>query len=83
VTEESRLFQVAFLGGENVPKSVVDAIKMGFWNFEPELVEETGYSATGAIPGSREKIEILAARAQEGLPLWHNDDRNDYDDRLG
>ena len=82
-TEESRLFQVAFLGGENVPKSVVDAIKMGFWNFEPELVEETGYSATGAIPGSREKIEILAARAQEGLPLWHNDDRNDYDDRLG
>jgi hypothetical protein len=70
-------------GGKNVPKSVVDAIKMGFWSFEPELVEQTSYSATAAIPGSREKIEILATRAQEGLPLWHNDDCNDYDDRLG
>ena len=81
--EDLRLFQAAFSGGKNVPTSVLEAIKMGFWNFEPELVEQAGYNATTALPGSREKVEILAARAQEGLPLWHNDDRNDYDSEPG
>ena len=66
-----------------MPKSVLEAIKMGFWNFEPELVEKAGYDATAAMPGSKEKIEILAERARDGLPLWHNDDGNDYDDELG
>lgn len=73
------LFLGRVFGGKNVPKSVVEAIKMGFWNFEPEMVEKAGYDATAATPGSREKIEILADRARDGLPLWHKDDCNDYD----
>ena len=66
-----------------MPKSVLKAIKIGFWNFDPELVEQAGYDATAALPGSREKIKILASRVRDGLPLWHNDDGNDYDDELG
>jgi hypothetical protein len=33
------------------------------------------------MPGSKEKIEVLASRAREGLPLWHEHDRIDYDDQ--
>lgn len=29
---------------------------------------------TRALPGSREKVQLLAARAQGGLPLFHPDD---------
>lgn len=63
-----------------MPKSVLDAIKMGLWDFEPTAVEQTNYDATRAMPGSKEKIEILASRAREGLPLWHESDRTDYDE---
>lgn len=62
-----------------MPKSVLDAIRMGLWNFEPEGVEEVAYEATKALPGSKEKIEVLASRAREGLPLWHRQDQTDYE----
>jgi hypothetical protein len=29
------------------------------------------------LPGSREKIDVLAERARRGLPLWHRSDRVD------
>jgi hypothetical protein len=58
----------------------LDAIKMGLWDFEPTSVDQTNYSPTGAMPGSQEKIEVLADRARNGLPLWHDLDRTDYDD---
>ena len=64
----------------NVPKSVLDAIKLGFWDFEPEDVAQEEFRATRAMPGTQEKIEVLASRAREGLPLWHYNDRTDYDD---
>jgi len=66
-------------GGLIVPKSVLDAIKEGSWNFEPEDVELDKYSATLAVPGTKEKLDVLAARAKEGLPLWHDCDQADYD----
>jgi hypothetical protein len=62
-----------------VPKSVLDAIKMGIWDYEPQPVEETSFTATEAMPGTDEKLEIMAARVESGLPLWHNNDRRDYD----
>ena len=37
-----------------------------------------GFTATDAPAGSREKIEVLARRIQEGMPLWHPEDRRDY-----
>ena len=63
-----------------MPESVLDAIRQGQWDFEPRTVEEDQYESTGALPGSNEKISKLAARALEGLPLWHPDDRRSYDD---
>jgi hypothetical protein len=57
----------------------LDAIKLGLWDFEPESVGGSRYSATEAMPGSEEKLKILAERLERGLPLWHPRDRMEYD----
>ena len=62
-----------------MPKSVLEAIKMGIWDFEPPDVEFTRYEAANAMPGTREKLTILAERAQRGLPLWNAKDRDDVE----
>jgi hypothetical protein len=61
-------------------RNVLDAIRDGDWFFEPENVDPTRYQATSAIPGTDEKLNILAERARAGLPLWHESDRADYED---
>jgi len=61
-------------------KSVLEAIKEGEWDFEPERTDESRYRATLAMPGSDEKLTVMAARVQAGLPLWHGHDRTEYDD---
>ncbi len=61
-------------------KSVLEAIREGIWNFEPSQVDETSFSATPAMPGTPEKIDIMAKRVRSGFPLWHSDDRTDFDD---
>jgi hypothetical protein len=61
-------------------KNVLDAIRDGDWFFEPDEVDPKLYPATTAIPGTEEKLEVLAARVRAGLPLWHRGDRPDYDD---
>jgi hypothetical protein len=63
-----------------VPQSVLDAIKMGIWDFEPDKHESSDYSATHALPGTWEKLSVLSDRVRRGLPLWHPDDRRTYDD---
>jgi hypothetical protein len=63
-----------------VVKSVLEAIKQGVWDFEPETVEERSFSATRAMPGTDEKLEVLAQRVRAGLPLWHGHDRTDFDE---
>lgn len=68
------------MGETVVPKSVLDAIKQGIWDFEPEEISEQDYSATRAVPGTREKLLVLAERARSGLPLWHDHDRADYEE---
>lgn len=62
-----------------MPKSVLDAIKMGIWDFEPIEVEYNKYDASNAMPGTREKLGTMAERARKGLPLWHVHDRNDVE----
>ena len=62
--------------------SVLDAIRDGMWDFEPQQLKSDEYSATKAMPGSRAKLDVLAERAQRGLPLWHDEDRLEYDDGL-
>ena len=61
-------------------KSVLDAIREGKWDFEPEIVDVSHFDATCAIPGTDEKLKILAERVQAGLPLWHDKDRPDYEE---
>lgn len=61
-------------------KNVLDAIREGNWFFEPENVDPSRYQSTKAIPGTKDKLEILAERVRAGLPLWHESDRTDYED---
>ncbi|MEX0938431.1 MAG: hypothetical protein WDZ59_11275 [Pirellulales bacterium] len=63
-----------------MPNSVLDAIRMGLWDFEPDDVDDEQFDSTTAMPGTGEKLQILARRIQEGLPLWHVHDRTDYDE---
>lgn len=62
-----------------MPKSVLEAIKMGLWDFEPSEVASSQFDAADAMPGTKEKLLVLAERAQSGLPLWHEADRNDVE----
>jgi hypothetical protein len=62
-----------------VPKSVLEAIKLGFWDFEPPDVDFRQFDASDAMPGTKDKLETLAQRVRSGLPLWHADDRNDVE----
>ena len=64
----------------NVAESVLEAIRQGQWDYEPENVESESYDSTEALPGTDEKLEILASRVKDGLPLWHPSDRRTFDD---
>ena len=64
-------------------KSVLEAIREGNWDFEPVEVDRASFAATQAIPGTREKLQVLAERVRSGLPLWHERDRADYEGLLG
>ncbi len=60
--------------------SVLEAIREGIWDYEPDDATEEQYSSTPALPGSDSKLEILAERLEQGLPLWHPEDRQTYND---
>ena len=61
--------------------SVLEAIRDGKWDFEPDQVTEEKFDSTQALPGTNAKLDILADRIQSGLPLWHPEDRRTYDDK--
>ena len=63
-----------------MPNSVLEAIKLGLWDFEPEQVPDAEYGATRALPGTDEKLAVMAERLRLGLPLWHPSDVMDFDD---
>jgi len=52
-------------GSVPVPNSVLEAIKMGLWDFEPADVETDEFTSTEAIPGSREKLDILSEHCSD------------------
>ena len=64
-------------------RNVFDAIlKYGHdEDFYPEVSND--FSSTDAPAGSEEKIEILRRRIELGLPLWHDEDRYDYNGLTG
>lgn len=63
-----------------MPNSVLDAIKQGQWDFEPTDFDNKDFRATQAMPGTTDKLSVLAERVRLGLPLWHPRDRQEYDD---
>lgn len=63
-----------------MPRSVLEAIKQGDWEFEPNSDEPVCLKATSALPGTEEKLNVLAERLKQGLPLWHPSDRQSYDE---
>jgi hypothetical protein len=67
-------------GVADVSKSVLDAIREGDWFYEPPHIDPSRFDATAAIPGTREKLSVLAERVSAGLPLWHQQDRPDYEE---
>ena len=48
--------------------------------FEPGCDQPVNLKATKAMPGTTEKLDVLAERLRQGLPLWHPRDRQTYDD---
>jgi hypothetical protein len=64
-----------------VPRSLLEAIKLGNWEYEPAGQDATELPPTPAMPGSKEKLAILAERLRLGLPLWHESDRRTYNDQ--
>lgn len=60
-------------------RSVLEAIKQGDWDFEPNS-QQVNLKATAAMPGTNEKLNVLAERLRQGLPLWHPADRRSYDE---
>ena len=63
-----------------MPNSVLDAIRSGQWDFEPNHIEHEKYTSTHALPGTQEKLAVLAERVRMGLPLWHPSDRRHWED---
>jgi hypothetical protein len=64
--------------GVGTMRNVFDAIlEFGHdEDFSPHVNDE--FTPTEAPAGSTEKLEVLARRVREGLPLWHPEDRADY-----
>ena len=78
---DSGIFVAILTGRENdVTTSVLEAIRRGYWDFEPENVAETHFESTEAMPGTNDKLAVLAKRVQQGLPLWHSCDRTDFEE---
>jgi hypothetical protein len=63
-----------------VPSTVLEAIKLGLWDFEPHNVETENFEACASMPGSEAKLQALAERVRRGLPLWHPDDRLEFEE---
>lgn len=61
-------------------QSVLQAIREGQWNYEPDFSQQQEFDSTPALPGSVEKVATLATRAETGLPLWHPQDRLSFDE---
>ena len=63
-------------------RSLLEAIKQGDFNFEPPTATNSSgqMPSTAALPGTSEKLDVLAERMRLGLPLWHPSDRRSFDD---
>jgi len=63
-----------------VTQSILEAIKQGRWDYEPSFRINDKFDSTVALPGTQEKVDTLADRVRNGLPLWHPEDRKSFDE---
>lgn len=69
------------MGEFAVPNSVLEAIRLGICDFEPTTENnKTDYCQTNAMPGTKAKLDVLASRIKQGVPLWHPEDRTNYEE---
>ncbi len=66
------------MGRNDVPNSVIEAIQLGIWDYEPDSAGREDFLETDALPGTDEKLSILADRLSQGKPLWHPNDRLNF-----
>lgn len=59
--------------------SILEAVKMGRWDFQPHTVDYRDLEASDAMPGTREKLDILVEHLRRDVPTWHIDDCLDED----
>jgi hypothetical protein len=58
--------------------SILEAVKMGLWDFQPHTVDSSELEASDASPGTREKLDVLAEHLRRTLPFWQmGDDLNE------
>ena len=60
-------------------KSILEAVKMRYWDFEPAAVDFSEFEPSDAMPGTQEKLGAMAERIRRGMPLWHVADRADME----
>lgn len=65
------------------PRTVFDAIQECGHDedFVPQRTPD--FKPTDAPAGSLAKLKVLAERVRRGVPLWHEDDRDDYSGLTG
>ena len=60
--------------------SILEAVKMGLWDFLPHTVDDRELEASDGVPGTREKLDILAEHLRrDRRPIWPVDDCLDED----
>ncbi len=64
------------------PQTVLEAIRMKLWDFEPTPSGQDDFEACASMPGTTAKLSILADRVRRGLPLWHPGDRRDLEEAV-
>ncbi len=65
--------------------SILEAVKRGLWDFQPHTVDYNELEASDAMPGTREKLDILAEHLRRDVAILHfndslEDDRFDRED---
>jgi len=66
-------------GKMTMANSILEAMKMGLWDFLPHTIDYNELEASDAMPGTREKLDILAEHLRHHLPIWPVDDCLDDD----
>ena len=66
--------------GNNGPDTVLDAVYGPGYGEDFVPTGNDAFHSTDAIPGTMEKLDVMAERIANGQPLFHEGDRESYDE---